>query len=84
MRAVSFRYAQENLETTLDRVRDDCEPVIITREGDDAYIVLTLQEYNRLEETAHLQRSPANAAHLQRARTQTERGEARERAIDLG
>ncbi len=83
MRAVTFAYAHDNFANTLDRVRDDCEPVIITREGDDAYIVLTLDEYNRLEETAYLLRPPANAARIQRSMEESESGLARGRPLDL-
>ena len=43
---------------------EDNSPVIITRNRDQAVVMLSLAEYESLEETAHLLRSPANAKRL--------------------
>jgi antitoxin YefM len=83
MRAITYSYARANLATTMDRVRDDCDPVIITRRGEEAYVLMTLADYERLDETAYLLRSPANAERLMRSIEQANAGLARERPIDL-
>lgn len=83
MRAITYSYARQNLAKTMDRVRDDCEPVIITRRGDEAYVIMTLAEYEQIDETAYLLRSPANAERLMRSIEEANRGLARERPIDL-
>jgi antitoxin YefM len=65
MRTTSYSELRKNLASTLDRVTEDREPVIITRDrGKPAAVLLSLEEFAAFEETAHLLRSPANAARL--------------------
>ena len=47
-----------------DKVCNDHEPVIITRNRKRAVVMMSLEDYSALEETACLTRSPANARHL--------------------
>jgi antitoxin YefM len=68
MNAINYTSARENLATTMDRVCEDCAPITITRSGkQQAVVMLSLTEYQQLEETAHLLRSPANARRLMSA-----------------
>ena len=48
----------------MDRVCTDHNPVIITRNRDQAVIMISLDDYEALQETAYLLRSPANARRL--------------------
>ena len=48
----------------MDRVCDDHEALIITRIGRQSVVMLSLDDYRSLEETAYLLRSPANAKRL--------------------
>ena len=48
----------------MDRVCNDHDPVIITRNRDQAVVMLSLEDYESLQETAYLLRSPANAKRL--------------------
>ncbi len=48
----------------MDRVCMDHDPVIITRNRDQAVVMLSLDDYESLQETAYLLRSPANAKRL--------------------
>ena len=64
MNAITYTAARENLAQTMDRVCQDHEPVIITRNRDRAVVMLSLEDYESLEETAYLLRSPANARRL--------------------
>jgi antitoxin YefM len=48
----------------MDRVCNDHEPVIVTRKGQPSVVMLSLEDYKALEETAYLLRSPANAKRL--------------------
>jgi len=64
MTAITYTAARENLAATMDKVCDDRRPVIITRNRDQAVVMISLEEYESLEETAHLLRSPANARRL--------------------
>ena len=64
MKSITYAAARKNLASTINRVCEDNAPVIITRNRDQAVVMLSLSEYESLEETAHLLRSPANAKHL--------------------
>jgi antitoxin YefM len=69
----------------MDRVCEDCAPVTITRTGKrQAVVMLSLDEYGRLEETAHLLRSPANARRLLGAIEKLSRGKGKERKLTSG
>ena len=66
MRATTYSDFRKNLAANLDRVNDDCEPVIITRgRGKPASVLMSLEEFASYEATLHLLRSPRNAARLQ-------------------
>jgi len=64
MTAITYTAARENLASTMDRVCTDHNPVIITRNRDQAVIMISLDDYEALQETAYLLRSPANAKRL--------------------
>ena len=64
MDAISYTQARQNLAQTMERVCEDHEAVIITRRQADSVVMMSLAEYEALEETAYLLRSPANAARL--------------------
>ena len=53
------RYAE-----ALNAVTDDREEVIITRAGHEPVVIVALDDYESLKETAYLLRSPANARRL--------------------
>ena len=48
----------------MDRVCNDHEALIITRNGEQAVVMLSLEDFKALEETAYLLRTPANAKRL--------------------
>jgi antitoxin YefM len=64
MTAITYTAARENLASTMDQVCTDHDPVIITRNRDQAVVMLSLEDYESLQETAYLLRSPANARRL--------------------
>ena len=64
MTALTYTAARENLAATMNNVCENHEPVIITRNRDQAVVMMSLEDYNALEETAYLTRSPANARRL--------------------
>jgi antitoxin YefM len=73
MDAISYSTARANLAKTMDRICDDREPLIITRNGERSVVMLSLDDYNALAETAYLLRSPANAERLLSAVTKRPR-----------
>lgn len=64
MTEVSYTEAREHLAQLWDRVLADREVVRLTRRGRGAVVLLAADEYEGLVETAHLLRSPTNAARL--------------------
>lgn len=82
MDAISYTQARANFAKTMDSVVDDHAPVIITRQGEGAVVMVSLEDYKSLEETAYLLRSPANARRLLESVAELERGEGKVR--DLG
>lgn len=64
MDAVTYSEARANLAKVMDRVCSDHEALIITRNGAQSVVMLSLADFKALEETAYLLRSPANARRL--------------------
>lgn len=64
MKAITYTAARENLASTMNGVCTDHDPVIITRNRDQAVVMMSLADYESLQETAYLLRSPANARRL--------------------
>ena len=67
MQAITYTEARNHLAETIDRVTRNREPVIITRRGHQAVVMLSLDDYNGWQETEYLTRSAANAADLLQA-----------------
>ena len=83
MKAITYTAARENLAATMDRACRDHDPVIITRNRDQAVVMMSLDDYESLEETAYLLRSPINAQRLQKSIAQLESGKGKRKKIDL-
>ena len=64
MDKITYSDARANLAKTMDRVCSEHVPVIITRRNAGAVVLLSLRDYQGLEETAYLLSSPANARRL--------------------
>ncbi len=64
IRAVNYSTARAALADTMDGVCADHEPVIITRSGSPSVVMVSLEDYSALAETAQLLRTPANAKRL--------------------
>ncbi len=83
MNAITYTAARENLASTMDQVCLDRDPIIITRKREQAVVMLSLEDYEALEETAHLLRSPANAKRLIASIEAAETGNITVKEIDL-
>ena len=81
MDAITYSAARANLATVMDRVCGDHEALIITRNGEQSVVMLSLEDYNALEETAYLLRSPANARRLIAAVAELNAGKGTEREL---
>ncbi len=81
MNAMTYTAARANLASTMNRVCNDHEALIITRNGEQAVVMLSLEDYNALEETAYLLRTPTNAKRLLSAVAQLNAGKGVERKL---
>jgi antitoxin YefM len=81
MKAMTYTAAREGLASAIDKVCRDRAPAIITRKRDQAVVMMSLQDYEELEETAHLLRSPANARRLLAAIRALESGKGKARKL---
>ena len=75
MSTITYTEARENLATIWDRTVTSREPVVISRRGTESVVMLPLEEWEGVTETAHLLRSPANAQRLLAALLRAEKGE---------
>lgn len=64
MNALTYSTARANLAGLMDTVCKDHTPVIITKKGDTPVVMMSLEDYDALEETAYLLRSPKNAKRI--------------------
>lgn len=83
MKSITYTAARENLASTINRVCEDQAPVVITRNRDQAVVMISLAEYESLQETAYLLRSPANAKRLIESIDSLNRGKGIKRKIKL-
>ncbi|MDQ3402261.1 MAG: type II toxin-antitoxin system prevent-host-death family antitoxin [Actinomycetota bacterium] len=64
MKTMSYSESRANYAETLDSVVNDREEVVITRAGREPVVIVSLDDYQSLKETAYLLRSPENARRL--------------------
>lgn len=64
MEAINYSYTRAHLTAVMDKVGQDRAPVLITRQKGEPVVMMSLADYNALEETAYLLRSPRNAQRL--------------------
>ena len=63
-RSTTYSALRANLKEALDEVCEDHEPLRVERKNGDAVVVISESDFNSLEETAYLLRSPENARRL--------------------
>ena len=81
MKAITYTTARQNLAKTMESVCQDHAPVIVTRKKNDSVVIMSLEDYEALEETAYLLRSPKNARRLMDAIAELEEGGGTEKEL---
>ncbi|AYH30627.1 YoeB-YefM toxin-antitoxin system antitoxin YefM [Pectobacterium parmentieri] len=82
MRTISYSEARQNLSATMmENGRRPCSHSLSPDRMAKACVLMSLEEYNSLEETAYLLRSPANAKRLMNAIESLKAGNGEERDI---
>jgi len=74
MRTMSYTESRARYAEVLDSVVNDREEVVITRAGHEPVVIVSLEDYESMRETAYLMRSPANARRLLDAMERLESG----------
>ena len=83
MEAISYTNARSNLAKTMEKVCEDHAPVIITRRNENSVVMMSLEDFQALEETAYLLRSPKNARRLLESIAELESDGGTERELTL-
>jgi antitoxin YefM len=81
MNAITYTEARETLAETIRRVCRDHDPIIITRKREDSVVMIALDDFESLTETAYLLRSPRNTRRLLDSIKELEEGKGIERAL---
>ena len=81
MNTISYTSARSNLAQTMAQVCDDHAPIIITRKSESPVVMMSLTDFQAMEETSYLLRSPANAQHLLASIAELEDGDGIEREL---
>jgi len=74
MKTMSYTESRARYAEVLDGVTNDREEVVITRAGHEPVVIVSLEDYESLRETAYLMRSPSNARRLLDAMERLEAG----------
>lgn len=82
MDAISCTAARQNLAATINKVIDEHEPVIITRQKAGAVVMMSLEDFNSIHETMYLLGSPANAERLHKSIADLEEGRGRDVTLE--
>ena len=67
MHIISYSDTRERLKDLMDRVVDNHEPVVISRQKAESVVMVSLADWHAIEETLHLLSTPANASRLKSA-----------------
>lgn len=81
MESLSYTSARSNLAKTMEKVCSDHAPVAITRKGEGSVVMISMEDYQALEETAYLLRSPKNARRLMQSIIDLEEGHGQEKDL---
>lgn len=81
MKTMTYTESRARYAEVLDSVVDDREEVVITRAGREPAVIMSLDDYESLKETAYLLRNPANARRLLASIDELEAGDGAEREL---
>jgi antitoxin YefM len=81
MDVLTYSDTRARLKAVMDRVVEDRAPVVVTRKRGEAVVMVSLADWNAMEETLHLLSSPANAQRLAAAIGQLDAGGGSEREL---
>ena len=74
MNAITYSTARSSLAATIDKVCQDRTPVIITKKSAQSVVLMSLEDYEAMQETAYLLQSPENARRLLKSLHNADKG----------
>jgi len=80
---ISYSDTRAHLKEVMDRVVEDRAPIVISRQKGESVVMLSLADWNAIEETMHLFSSEQNAARLKSAINQLDAGKGQPRDLVL-
>lgn len=81
MNILTFSEARAGLKQAMDDVCRDHEPTVITRQRGEHVVIISLDDFNSMQETLHLLGSPANAHRLSESIAQFHAGKTSVRGL---
>lgn len=81
MDSITYSAARTQLASTMKKVCSSHEPVIITRQKEESVVMISLEDFRALEETAYLLRVPKNARRLLESIAELEKGGGKARKL---
>ncbi len=81
MDTMSYSAFRSQLASVIDKVNDDHQPVLITRQNGKPAILMSVEDFKSYEETAYLMASPRNAERLNRAIDELESGNGQQKEL---
>ena len=81
MNILTFSEARASLKTVMDDVCKDHTPTIVTRVSGEHVVMLSLADFNSIEETMYLLGSANNASRLMESIAQLKAGKAQQRDL---
>ncbi len=81
MDAITYTQARKNFTSVMNQVCDNHAPLIITRQSERPVVMMSLEDYNAIEETIYLLKSPKNAQRLYKALEELKEGKYQKREL---
>ena len=81
MNILTYSDARAGLKQAMDTVCKDHVPTVITRVGGDHVVLISLEDFNSMQETMYLLGSAKNASRLMESVAQLRAGGAKPRAL---
>ena len=84
MKTATVTYFRRKMKEHLNDIQNNQDILVLTGPKRMDFVVLTLEAFNAMEETAHLLSTPANAARLMESISQDKAGKVVMKKLNLG
>ncbi len=81
MDVISYSDARANFKTVMDRAISDQEEIVVTRRKGEAVVILSLENWNSIQETLYLLSTSANTKALRESIAQLDAGDGNDKDL---